>query len=100
MCCDGIDGEGLEGHTYTQVRQLCFLLAGAALFVQELGDLRGEEEALGSPESLGRSVDISIRSASAGVKAEKEKAEEERRKSSDWTAIRVANSGRVEAEAR
>lgn len=71
-----------------------------ALPVQELGDLPGEEEALGPPRSPGRSVDIDYGRASAGVMVEKEEAEEERRRSSEWRAIRVADGGRVEAEAR
>lgn len=52
------DKEGLEGHTYTQVRQLCLLSVGAALPVQDLGNSPGEEEALGSLRSLERSVNM------------------------------------------
>ena len=49
--------------------------------IQELRDLPGEEEALGSPRSLGRSVDISVQGASAGVIVEKGQVEKERRSS-------------------
>ena len=52
------DEEGLEGHTYTEVRQLCLLSVGVALSVQDLGNSPGEEEALGSLRSLKRSANM------------------------------------------
>lgn len=52
------DEEGLEGHTYTQVRQLYLLSAGAALPIREFANSPGEEEALCSLRSQGMSVNM------------------------------------------